>query len=55
MLLEPIERYALFQFLADKLGVSKEHVRQLERRAVEKLQAFADESRKDDFFGAATL
>jgi RNA polymerase primary sigma factor len=56
-------RYALgahrkvrtFQFLADKLGVSKERVRQLESRAVEKLQAFAAESKKDDFFAAAML
>jgi RNA polymerase primary sigma factor len=56
-------RYALgahrkvrtFQFLADKLGVSKERVRQLESRAVEKLQAFATESIKDDLFTAAML
>jgi len=45
-------RYALgshrkvrtFQALADRLGVSKERVRQLERRAVGKLQRFASES-----------
>jgi RNA polymerase primary sigma factor len=56
-------RYALgahhkvrtFQFLADKLGVSKERVRQLESRAVEKLQAFAAESKEDDLFAAAML
>jgi RNA polymerase primary sigma factor len=56
-------RYALgahrkvrtFQFLADKLGVSKERVRQLESRAVAKLQAFAAESKKDDLFAAAML
>ena len=56
-------RYALgahrkvrtFQFLADKLGVSKERVRQLESRAVAKLQAFAVESEKDDLFTAAML
>jgi RNA polymerase primary sigma factor len=56
-------RYALgahrkvrtFQFLADKLGVSKERVRQLESRAVQKLQAFAAESKSDDLFVAAML
>lgn len=56
-------RYALgahrkvrtFQFLADKLGVSKERVRQLESRAVKRLQAFAAESQKDDLFAAAML
>ncbi|HAC91139.1 MAG TPA: RNA polymerase subunit sigma-70, partial [Planctomycetaceae bacterium] len=30
-----------FQVLADKLGISKERVRQLEQRAVAKLQALA--------------
>jgi RNA polymerase primary sigma factor len=30
-----------FQCLADKLGVSKERVRQLEQRAIAKLQALA--------------
>ncbi|MDC0934990.1 sigma-70 family RNA polymerase sigma factor [Pirellulales bacterium] len=56
-------RYALgshrkvrtFQFLADKLGVSKERVRQLENRAVAKLNAIAAESNKDDLFMAAML
>ncbi|QDS96874.1 sigma-70 family RNA polymerase sigma factor [Adhaeretor mobilis] len=56
-------RYALgahrkartFQSLADKLGVSKERVRQLESRAVGKLQAFAVESKEDDLFTAAML
>ena len=53
-------RYALgahrkkrtFQFLADKLGVSKERARQLERRAMEKLQKMAAEFDIDDFTGA---
>lgn len=47
-----LERYGLgsqpkqrsFQSLADDLGVSKERVRQLERRAVSKLRALAEES-----------
>jgi RNA polymerase primary sigma factor len=50
-------RYALgshrkvrtFQSLADKLGVSKERVRQLEQRAVSKLRAMAADSMLDDF------
>ena len=50
-------RYALgshrkvrtFQCLADKLGVSKERVRQLEQRAVSKLRAMAADSTLDDF------
>lgn len=54
-------RYALgshrkvktFQYLADKLGVSKERVRQLEQRAVSKLQAMAAELERDDLFTAA--
>jgi RNA polymerase primary sigma factor len=54
-------RYALgghrkvrtFQCLADKLGVSKERVRQLERRAVGKLQAFAAEKELDELIGPA--
>jgi RNA polymerase primary sigma factor len=33
-----------FQSLADKLGISKERVRQLEQRAVEKLRKMADEA-----------
>ena len=44
-------RYALgahrkvrtFQYIADKLGVSKERARQIERRSVAKLQALASE------------
>jgi RNA polymerase primary sigma factor len=56
-------RYALgahrkvrtFQFLADKLGVSKERVRQIESRAVAKMQAFAAESKTDDLIAAAML
>ena len=52
-------RYALgahrkvrtFQFLADKLGVSKERVRQLEQRAVGKLQALASEQSMDELVG----
>lgn len=54
-------RYALgshrkvktFQYLADKLGVSKERVRQLEQRAVGKLQAMAEEIETEELFGAA--
>ena len=54
-------RYALgahrkvrtFQYLADKLGVSKERVRQLEARAVNKLQAFAAESNSLDLLARA--
>ncbi len=54
-------RYALgahrkvrtFQCLADKLGVSKERVRQLEQRAVAKLQAFAAEQQVDELLGPA--
>jgi len=50
-------RYALgghrkvrtFQCLADKLGVSKERVRQLEQRAVAKLKAFAEEQATEEF------
>lgn len=56
-------RYALgahrkvrtFQYLADKLGVSKERVRQLESRAVGKLQALATESGNDDLFVASMV
>ncbi|MCB9921875.1 MAG: sigma-70 family RNA polymerase sigma factor [Planctomycetaceae bacterium] len=54
-------RYALgthrkartFQCLADKLGVSKERVRQLEQRAVAKLRSMAGEFDMDELFGAA--
>lgn len=50
-------RYALgnhrkvptFQSIADKLGVSKERVRQLEQRAVGKLQKMATEAGAEDF------
>lgn len=56
-------RYALgshrkvksLQFLADKLGVSKERVRQLEIRAVGKLRTMASEIELDDFAGSALL
>jgi len=56
-------RYALgahrkvrtFQYLADKLGVSKERVRQLESRAVGKLQTLAAESAHDDLFAASMV
>jgi RNA polymerase primary sigma factor len=37
-------RVQTLQRLADKLGVSKERVRQLEKRALEKLRDFAIES-----------
>ena len=54
-------RYALgahrkvrtFQCLADKLGVSKERVRQLEQRAVAKLRKMASGYEPDELFGAA--
>ena len=54
-------RYALgghhrvrsFQYLADKLGVSKERVRQLEKRAVNKLKNIASDYDMDELFGAA--
>jgi RNA polymerase primary sigma factor len=54
-------RYALgntnksqtFQSLADSLGVSKERVRQLERRAVKKLQSLASKVDLDCFVEAA--
>lgn len=54
-------RYALgahrkkrsLQFLADKLGVSKERVRQLESRAINKLQTIVAECKKDNFFATA--
>jgi RNA polymerase primary sigma factor len=56
-------RYALgahrkvrtFQCLADKLGVSKERVRQLEQRAVSKLRKLAAELEMDELFGAAMV
>lgn len=55
-------RYALgshrkvrtFQSLADKLGVSKERVRQLEQRALAKLRNLAAQSRLDDVLELAT-
>jgi RNA polymerase primary sigma factor len=54
-------RYALgshrkvrsFQDLANRLGVSKERVRQLEQRAISKLQVLAAELEHDEIFGAA--
>lgn len=56
-------RYALgahrkvttFQAIADRLGVSKERVRQLEQRAVNKLRAMASEYEMDELFGAAMV
>jgi RNA polymerase sigma factor (sigma-70 family) len=56
-------RYALgahrkvrtFQCLADKLGVSKERVRQLEQRAVGKLRKLASAFDMDELFGAAMV
>lgn len=53
-------RYALgshrkprtFQYMADKLGISKERARQLERRAVKKLQSMAETYDRDELFGA---
>ena len=54
-------RYALgahrkvrtFQCLADKLGVSKERARQLEQRAIAKLQAMSAETPIDELVGPA--
>ena len=56
-------RYALgshrkvksLQFLANKLGISKERTRQLEIRAVEKLRNMAANIELDDVFGSAVL
>ena len=56
-------RYALgahrkvrtFQCLADKLGVSKERVRQLEQRAVGKLRTMASELEMEELFAAAVV
>ncbi|TWT36577.1 RNA polymerase sigma factor SigA [Posidoniimonas corsicana] len=53
-------RYALgahrkprtFQYLADKLGISKERARQLEGRAVSKLKQMAESYDRDELFGA---
>lgn len=46
---------ATFQALADELGVSKERVRQLERRAMDKLQALAGNVDLDQFVEAARI
>lgn len=46
---------ATFQALADELGVSKERVRQLERRAMDKLQALAGNIDLDQFVEAARI
>ena len=46
---------ATFQALADELGVSKERVRQLERRAMDKLQALAENVDLDQFVEASRL
>ena len=56
-------RYALgshrkvrsYQFIADKLGVSKERVRQIARRAVGKMQSMAAELNSDQLFVAAIV
>jgi RNA polymerase primary sigma factor len=56
-------RYALgfhrkvrtLQFLADKLGISKERVRQLEKRAVSKLNAQAQELDLDQLMSAGSI
>lgn len=49
-------RVRTFQCLANKLGVSKERVRQLEQRAVMKLRNMAAEVRLDEFAdGSATV
>lgn len=56
-------RYALgahrkvrtFQSLADKLGVSKERVRQLEQRAVSKLRTMAADLEMDEVFSASMV
>jgi RNA polymerase primary sigma factor len=56
-------RYALggrrkvktFESLADKLGVSKERVRQLEQRAVATLQTMAADLKMDELFSAARV
>ena len=42
----------ILQHLADKLGVSKERARQLEKRAVEKLRKMAMDFEMDDLLGA---
>ena len=47
-------RVRTLQALADRLGISKERVRQLERRALEKLQAMAQENPLSDFELAVT-
>lgn len=46
---------ATFQALADELGVSKERVRQLERRAMDKLQALAAGVDLDQFVEASRV
>jgi RNA polymerase primary sigma factor len=43
------------QELADRLGVSKERVRQLEQRALMKLKSMASELDADELFGAALV
>ena len=56
-------RYALgshrkartFQYLADKLGVSKERARQIERRAVAKLQSMAAAHNLDDMLASTAI
>ena len=41
------------RYLGDKLGISKERARQLEKRALQKLQALATEYGSDEYYGAA--
>ena len=53
--LGPHRNVRTFQCLADKLGVSKERVRQLEQRAVGKLREMAGEYEMDELFAAAMV
>ena len=48
-------RVRTFQDIANKLGVSKERVRQLEQRAVSKLRNLAGELEMDQLFDAAVV
>ena len=53
--LGPHRKVKSLQMLADKLGVSKERVRQLEIRAVKKLRTMASDLELDDVVGSAAL
>ena len=53
--LGPHHKARTFQYLADKLGVSKERARQLEKRAVSKLQTLAAEHDLDELVGPAMI